>query len=578
MRHRGIFKSPEESLTAIYHLSVKIISRGSGRSAIGAAAYRAGEKLRLVEKAAYRAGMELRDEDTEIIYDYSKKGGVVYKEIILPENAPPEYQDRETLWNAVEHREKRCDARLAREIEVALQTEFDLRENIELLREYAKENFVDKGMIVDFAIHNNEGNPHTHMMLTTRHVTPEGFGNKNREWDKEENLLAWRENWARINNRKFEEKGLEERIDHRSYKEQGIDREPTIHMGHEAWALEKKGIQTAKGDYNREIQRRNAEREAQKTAQEQEITAQTYDLNASKNNHGDTERKALMSAKRNMREIEEHLKAEKAEQTAEKMQQQRTVRQETENFAKPMKELQEEYIITDKQLRDFRDIIDDAKYNVPSLVFRAENLDEQTKNFERLQNNKLMWQECRKKALIWEIQKKRDIDDRLAGIECDIRSARIYFKTYFNIEPEQAPEENKRIEEKIKEYTYKQKHAEKMMPELYKKLATIENEYHERKLIAQTRPDSEDIEKLLERWQKPPESVRERQHYERIHRRLNVIAKESVEDIVRKKERQEEQEVRGILARYRYEQEKIRERELERKLNLELNRTIGRSR
>jgi ATP-dependent exoDNAse (exonuclease V) alpha subunit len=348
---------------AIYHLSVKIIGRGSGRSAIGSAAYRAGEKLRLVEKAAYRAGMELRDEDTQTTYDYTKKGGVVHKEIILPENAPPEYKDRETLWNAVEAREKRKDARLAREIEIALQTEFDLQENIELLREYIKENFVDKGMIVDFVIHNNEGNPHSHIMLTTRDVTPEGFGKKNRDWDKEENVLIWRENWARINNRKFEEKGLEERIDHRTLKAQGIDREPTIHLGHEAWALEKKGIATLKGDYNREIQRRNAEREAQKTAQEQEITAQTYDLNASKNNHGDTERKALMSAKRNMREIEEHLKAEKAEQIAEKMQQQRTAREETENFAKPMKELQEEYVIFDRELRSFQEARDNATPN-----------------------------------------------------------------------------------------------------------------------------------------------------------------------------------------------------------------------
>jgi hypothetical protein len=494
---------------AIYHLSVKIIGRGSGRSAIGSAAYRAGEKLRLVEKAAYRAGMELRDEDTQTTYDYTKKGGVVHKEIILPENAPPEYKDRETLWNAVEAREKRKDARLAREIEIALQTEFDLQENIELLREYIQENFVDKGMIVDFVIHNNEGNPHSHIMLTTRDVTPEGFGKKNRDWDKEENVLIWRENWARINNRKFEEKGLEEHIDHRTLKAQGIDREPTIHLGHEAWALEKKGIQTAKGDYNREIQRRNAEREAQKTAQ-------IYDLNASKNNHGDTERKALMSAKRNLRELEEHLKAEKAEQTAEKMQQQRTARQETENFVKPMKKLQEEYVIFDRELRSFQEARDNANYHLPSITFRVENIDEQDKNIETLQNSRSTLQARRKKAHLWEIQLKRDLDKEIELVEYDLLVARAHFKANFGINPEQAKEEIESTQEKINIFMDKRNQAEQMIPEISKKLKDIEKEYHKRKLIAQTRPDSERIDRLLERWQNLPESVVERLHYERI--------------------------------------------------------------
>lgn len=121
-----------------------------GRSAVGAAAYRSGGILR---SAAYRAGEELCDETGEITHDYTRKGGVVHSEIILPENAPPEYADRQILWNAVEAREIRKDARLAREIEVALQTEFTLRENVELLREYITENFVDKGAVADFSIH-----------------------------------------------------------------------------------------------------------------------------------------------------------------------------------------------------------------------------------------------------------------------------------------------------------------------------------------------------------------------------------------------------------------------------------------
>ena len=569
----------EASVMAIYHLSVKIIGRGSGRSAIGSAAYRAGEKLRLVEKAAYRAGAELRDKDAQMTYDYTKKQGVVHKEIILPENAPPKYEDRETLWNAVENREKRKDARLAREIEIALPTELDLQEHIELLREYAKENFVEKGMIVDFVIHNNEGNPHSHIMLTTRHVTPEGFGNKNRDWDKEENLLIWRENWAKINNRKFEEKGLVERIDHRTLKAQGIDREPTIHMGHEAWALEKKGIRTERGDYNREVQRRNAERGAQKTEQEQEITSQTNnDLNASKNNHGDVERKALMAAKRNLRELEQHLKDEKATQIVEKLQEQRTAREEAEEIAKPINELWDNYIPLDKELYNFKETLEEVNYHLPSVTFRAESIDEHIKNIETLQNQCSILRQRRKKAHLWERQLKQDLDKEIENAEYKLLVSRANFKVRYGMTPEQAPEEIKRLEEKIKEFTDKRNQAEKMIPEISKELDNIEKEYQQQKLLAQTRPDWELIEKMLERWQKPPESIRERLRHERINNRLNLITDESVEKIMREMEREHAQEMRDSLARSLTERVRIRERERERSRERNRNRTIERSR
>jgi len=567
---------------AIYHLSVKIIGRGSGRSAIGSAAYRAGEKLRLVEKAAYRAGAELRDEETERVYDYTKKGGVVHKEIILPEGAPREYQDRETLWNVVEAKEKRKDARLAREIEIALQTEFDLKENIELLREYAKENFVDKGMIVDFVIHNNEGNPHSHIMLTTREVTPEGFGKKNRDWDKEENILIWRENWARINNRKFEEKGLEERIDHRTLKAQGIDREPTIHIGHEAWALEKKGIRTERGDYNREVKRRNDER-AMKAEAERRNDPQDSNVasdkkpSALKKWGGSAERDALMAAKRNIREIEAHLKAEKAEQIVGKLQEQRAAREEAEKIAEYMDELRGNYITLDKELNTLKDTRDEANYHIPSLTFRAENIDEQSKNIETLQNRFSILQAERKKAHFWEKQLKQDLDIKIEHTEGELRIARVHFKVHYGIEPEQAPQEIKRIEEKIKTYTDNLKKAEQI-PELSKKLKAIEKEYHKQKLLAQISPDSERIDKLLEQKEKLPETVRDRLQYESINRRLNVIAEENVEDIIKDFERQESKKVRDMLARYREEQARIRERELERERIRERNRTIERSR
>ncbi|MCL2773449.1 MAG: MobA/MobL family protein [Oscillospiraceae bacterium] len=237
---------------AIYHCSVKIIGRSSGRSSVASAAYRAGEKLQnerdgvthdfshrnSVAAAAYRSGDELEHDGKT--HNFSSKKGVVYSEIMLPENAPTEYKDRSTLWNAVEKAEKRKDAQTAREVEVALPIELDLQEQVQILHDYIKENFVDNGMCADFSIHDkNDGNPHAHIMLTTRNVDKDGFTNKNREWNKAAQLEKWRENWAEVCNREFERKGLDIHIDHRTLEEQGIEREPTIHVGrsHERAAI-----------------------------------------------------------------------------------------------------------------------------------------------------------------------------------------------------------------------------------------------------------------------------------------------------------------------------------------------------
>ena len=141
---------------AIYHLSIKIISRGKGgKSAVAAAAYRAAEKI--------------HNEYDGMTHDYTRKGGVVHTEILLPENAPAEYADRAVLWNAVEKIEKAKNAQLAREIEIALPVELTREQNISLVREYVNRHFVAAGMCADFAIHDKkDGNPHAHIMLTMR--------------------------------------------------------------------------------------------------------------------------------------------------------------------------------------------------------------------------------------------------------------------------------------------------------------------------------------------------------------------------------------------------------------------------
>ena len=142
---------------SIYHCSIKIISRAGGRSAVASAAYRSGEKL--------------YNDETGIIHDFTNKGGVIMNEIILPTNAPERYQDREVLWNEVQKIEKRSDAQFAREIEVALPIEMTREEHIECVRSFAKENFVELGMIVDWALHDKkDGNPHAHILLTMRGI------------------------------------------------------------------------------------------------------------------------------------------------------------------------------------------------------------------------------------------------------------------------------------------------------------------------------------------------------------------------------------------------------------------------
>lgn len=259
---------------AIYHCTCKIISREQGRSAVGAAAYRSGEKL--------------YNEYDGIEHDYTKKGGVVYSEIMLCENAPKEYQDRQTLWNAVEQIEKSSKAQLAREYEVALPVELSREEQIKLVRDFAKENFVDNGMCVDFSIHDKEdGNPHAHIMLTTRPIEQDNsWGVKQKKeyildkngqkqydkkkqtykcktvkttnWDSKEFLQRSRESWAEKVNQELEKKSLPQRIDHRSLKEQGVDRVPTIHEGG-ARKLEKRGIKTDRGKINREIKTANGQ-------------------------------------------------------------------------------------------------------------------------------------------------------------------------------------------------------------------------------------------------------------------------------------------------------------------------------
>ena len=257
---------------AIYHCSIKIVSRGKGKSAVAAAAYRSGEKL--------------TNEWDGLTHDYTKKGGVVHSEILLPAHAPPAFSDRSTLWNSVELSEKSNNAQLAREVEIALPVELSREEQARLVREYCSSQFVSKGMITDFNLHDTGGgNPHAHILLTMRPLDEKGAwlpkskkeyvldenGEKIRlpsgryktrkvdlvDWNNRENAEVWRRAWADLANEFLAQNNRPERINHRSYERQGIEQIPTVHVGVSATQMEKKGIVTERGELNRNIKAAN---------------------------------------------------------------------------------------------------------------------------------------------------------------------------------------------------------------------------------------------------------------------------------------------------------------------------------
>ena len=305
---------------AIYHLEAKIVSRGAGRSAVAAAAYLSCSRM--------------LNEYDGVQHDYTRKQGLGWRQVFLPATAPAEWQDRETLWNAVEETETAKDSRLAREFVAALPIELSREEQIQLLQDFIKEQFVADGMCADAAIHDPYPpghNPHAHILLTVRPLDEKGkwqyktekeylcvkggeergftaaefkqaqadgwekqyqykvgkkkvymapsaaqaqgyervskypkstkYGRKNpisERWNSEEQLVQWRKAWADAANRYLKRYGHEERIDHRSHAERGLDERPTIHEGVVARALERQGIISDRCEINRQIKADNA--------------------------------------------------------------------------------------------------------------------------------------------------------------------------------------------------------------------------------------------------------------------------------------------------------------------------------
>jgi len=236
---------------AIYHLSAKVISRANGSSVLASAAYRSASRL--------------HDQRLDRHHDFAGKSGVVHSEVMTPDDVPEEFRERERLWNAVEAAEKRMDAQLAREIEFAIPRELDQAQGIELARDFVDREFVARGMIADLNIHwdigaDGEAKPHAHVMLTMRSVGEEGFGAKVREWNRTELLEHWREAWGTHVNERLAALGIDARIDHRSFEEQGIELEPQHKIGRAARGRAEEGLGADRLDEHREIARENGER------------------------------------------------------------------------------------------------------------------------------------------------------------------------------------------------------------------------------------------------------------------------------------------------------------------------------
>ena len=256
------------------HLGMKIIQRSAGQSSVAAAAYQSGEKL--------------YSEYDRAVKNYPEKRGILHSEILLPPNAPPEYADRNTLWNSVEKIERQWNSQLARRFEIAIPREIPVEQYADLVRDYCREFFVSKGMCVDFAIHDPHPpghNPHAHLMLTMRAMDengkwlpksrkvydldengerirlPSGSWKSHKEntvdWNEQSNAEIWRQGWADWQNRYLERNNRPERADLRSYERQGIDQIPTVHMGPAVTAMERRHIHTDIGNLNREIRRLN---------------------------------------------------------------------------------------------------------------------------------------------------------------------------------------------------------------------------------------------------------------------------------------------------------------------------------
>lgn len=517
----------------------------------------------------------MTNERDGITHDYSRKSGVVHSEIMLPDQAPMGYNDRSTLWNEVERIEKRKDAQTAREIEVALPAELSTQEQKELLRDYIKDNFTSRGMCADFSIHDKkDGNPHAHILLTTRDVNAEGFQGKNRSWNGKAGLQEWREKWAVECNRVFEKKNIPERIDHRTLQAQGIEREPTIHKGAAAHQMEKRGKTTDRGKHNQEVRLRNMaykrdfdelqlivdefhrhqlrqQQQQQQQEQEQEKIKATEmekkraeEQEARNKQHSSGEAREGQPAADPRREMARNLDDLYQEPKPEKKPTKPVGSSSTEGVegaervVERLQSLKADYMRLEQQMRDTKaadSVQRDAQREIES---RAEQMAESANSIEHMTQRMTQLQQERNSLGRFKGKEKKSLDEQIERLQHSKEQASDTFRRDYGIEPEKAAAEIDRLKkQQAKGKSMNDwKHKIEQQKRLEQHLQGIEIDYKTQLVLAAIHPDRKEINELLSRVGDgdSSQSIQERIAKAQIENRLNKITKDDYKEILQR--------------------------------------------
>jgi len=416
----------------VIHQHAKVVQRSKGRSAVAAAAYRAGEKL--------------HNQYDGITHDYTRRRGVVFTDILLPSNAPITFRDRETLWNSVEKIEKASNSQLARDVEFSLPVELDRQTQIRLVRAHVREQFVNHGMCADVAIHDKgDGNPHAHILLTMRPLEPDGnWGLKSKReyvlndygeriplpsgdfktrkisltnWDDKGNAERWHEAWANACNRELERFQTDRRFTNKSYHDQSILLEPTVHIGKTANQMEKRGERSELGDINRGIRQRNAEIIA--------LRAEVRDL----------EQAAQEQAMQPSKERTTIYEAPSAAQTTPASERE-TSRQPEIVAPQPLTldDIKQKYIDLEIEIRRQKRLANDLKAQLRAYDSKREDLAEITGNVGSFSEEMNRLKEQRDNLPFYAVQDRRQLDDRIDKLTLSREQAARSLKNDYGIE------------------------------------------------------------------------------------------------------------------------------------------------
>lgn len=607
---------------AIYHCSVKIISRSSGRSSVGAAAYRAGDKL-------------LNERDG-VIHDYTKKKGIVYNEVMLPDNAPHAYKNREILWNAVEKIEKDITAQTAREIEVALPKELSKDEQINLLRNYVRNSFTSVGMCADISLHDKkDGNPHAHIMLTMRPINEHGewenkaekvyicknarglektftstelksqspgewdkqlpyYKNGNpksrpiyltkseaetdirykdyqrikgkndpkktkedkqnpklAEWNKVDSLEKWRTQWEEICNQELKKKDIAERIDHRTLQAQGIDREPTIHLGTSAHQMEKRGKQSERGKYNEEVRLRNMaydrdfselENMLNEMKKQQDLSRETVqnssdikinnEIHDSKNNSGIVDQITKLYDEK--QQGQEQIKTVKPNGSSDDS------TEAAQLVAGRLQSLRNDYITLSLEASRANSVITDLREQQKKIENHIESIRASIMSIQNMNSRIVQLQNERQSLSVFKGNEKKQLNEQIQNFVNAHEQAVKAFRHDFDMEPSQADESVKRLKAQSQQLQDKimknRQNAINENKQMEDKLKRIEIQYKTEMALAAIHSDSKKIYDLFDSQMKRdiPDDINEKMEQAKAESRLNNISQDDFKEIVQR--------------------------------------------